>query len=341
MRRKAKPKSAVAVMALVAVLSLAACSSGPSDEAIATDVKAKFFSDPQLKSASINVAVKDGVVTLTGEAPSSDARYQAFRLANGAAGVKKVDDQMMVAVAQAAEPPAPAPEPEPAPAPKRAAARPAAPAAQPRVEPAPPAQPPTAQPSATPAAPAREPEPEPVEVTIPSGTELTIRMIDSVDSEKHKTGQVFRASLDSPIVVDDETVVPAGVDVFVRLAEAKSAGRMAGRSELHMELARMVYQGKSYTLTSSTYDQVGKSRGKDTAVKVGGGAAVGAAIGAIAGGGKGAAIGAAIGAGAGTGVQVFTKGQQVRIPSETALEFRLEAPVDITYLPGQNTSRRR
>jgi hypothetical protein len=325
----------VAVAALAAVLSLAACSSGPSDDAIATDVKAKFFSDPQLKSASINVAVKEGVVTLTGEAPSADARYQAFRLANGTAGVKKVDDQMSVAVAEA-EPPAP--EPEPAPAPRRVAPRPAAPAPQPKVEPPPPA----AQPATSaPATPAPEPEPEPVEVTIPSGTELAIRMIDSVDSEVHRTGQVFRASLDAPIVVDGETVVPAGIDVFVRLAEAKSAGRMAGRSELRMELARMVYQGKSYTLTSSTYEEVGKSRGKDTAVKVGGGAAIGAAIGAIAGGGKGAAIGAAIGAGAGTGVQVFTKGQQIRIPSETALEFRLEAPVDVTYLPEQNTSRRR
>ncbi len=338
MRTIAMPKSAAIVVALAAVLSLAACSSGPSDDAIATDVKAKFFSDPQLKSASINVAVKEGVVTLTGEAPSADARYQAFRLANGAAGVKKVDDQMTVAVAEA-EPPAP--EPEPAPAPKRVSTRRAAPSPQPKVEPPPP-PPPAAQPATSaPATPAPEPEPEPVEVTIPSGTELAVRMIDSVDSEVHKTGQVFRASLDAPIVVDGETVVPAGVDVFVRLAEAKSAGRMAGRSELRMELARMVYQGKSYTLTSSTYEEVGKSRGKDTAAKVGGGAAIGAVIGAIAGGGKGAAIGAAIGAGAGTGVQVFTKGQQIRIPSETALEFRLEAPVDVTYLPEQNTSRRR
>ena len=333
-------KSTVVVM-LVAVLALAGCSSGPSDDAIVTDVKARFFSDPQLKSVSINVAAKDGVVTLSGEAPSEGARYQAFKVASDTPGVKKVEDQMTVAVAQAVETPAPAqPEPVPAPAsaPKRAA-KPPAPAPQPKLE-TPPPPPPAAQPAPAPA-PAAPPTPEPVEVTIPAGTELTIRMIDSVDSEVHKSGQVFRASLDSPIVLDGETVVPAGVDVFVRLAEAKTAGRMAGRSELRMELARMVYQGQSYSLSSSTYEQVGKSRGKDTAVKVGGGAAIGAAIGAIAGGGKGAAIGAAIGAGGGTAVQVFTKGQQIRIPSETALEFRLEAPLDVTYLPEQNTSRRR
>lgn len=329
----------VVVVTLAAVLALTACSRGPSDEAIVTDVKAKFFSDPQLKAATIGVAVKDGVVTLTGEAPSADARYQAFRLASSAVGVKKVDDQMTVAMAEVEPPAAPEPEPAPAPAPRRAT-RPAVPAPQPRVEtPAPP--PPTPAVAPAPAAPVAPPEPEPVEVTIPAGTEITIRMIDSVDSEVHRTGQVFRASLDSPISVDGDTVVPAGADVFVRLAEAKSAGRMAGRSELRMELARMVFQGKTYMLTSGTYEEVGKSRGKDTAVKVGGGAAIGAAIGAIAGGGKGAAIGAAIGAGGGTAVQVFTKGQQIRIPSETALEFRLEAPVDVTYLPEQSGTRRR
>ncbi len=73
----------------------------------------------------------------------------------------------------------------------------------------------------------------------------------------------------------------------------------------------------------------GKGRGGDTAKKVGGGAAVGAIIGAIAGGGKGAAIGAGVGAGAGTAVQVFTRGQQVKVPSETLLEFRLEQPVSV------------
>jgi hypothetical protein len=57
----------------------------------------------------------------------------------------------------------------------------------------------------------------------------------------------------------------------------------------------------------------------------------------VAGGGKGAAIGAAVGGGAGTGVQVFTKGQQVKIPSETRLDFTLEQPFDVTYLPGKKS----
>ena len=63
---------------------------------------------------------------------------------------------------------------------------------------------------------------------------------------------------------------------------------------------------------------------------IGGGAAAGAVIGAIAGGGKGAAIGAAAGAGAGTGVQALTKGEQIKLPSETLLEFQLKAPLTVT-----------
>ncbi len=88
--------------------------------------------------------------------------------------------------------------------------------------------------------------------------------------------------------------------------------------------------GKDFPLISSDYNVQGKSRGADSAKKVGGGAVLGAIIGGIAGGGKGAAIGAAAGGGAGAGVQILTKGQQVKVPSETLLEFRLQQPVTVT-----------
>jgi hypothetical protein len=158
-------------------------------------------------------------------------------------------------------------------------------------------------------------------------------MIDSVDSEKHRAGQVFHASLEEPLMVNGEVIAERGADAYVKLIEAKSAGRLTGRSELRLQLIRLVIDGRSYAVESSTYEQAGGSRGKRTAATVGAGAAIGAAIGAIAGGGKGAAIGAAAGAGGGTAVQVLTKGEQVRVPSETLLEFRLDVPVQITYTP--------
>src|SRR6266851_361457 len=166
-------------------------------------------------------------------------------------------------------------------------------------------------------------------VTIPAGQSLLIRMIDGVDSSKNHVGDVFHASLETDLTVGNSIVARKGTDVYGRLAEAKEAGHMAGSSELQLELTRVVIDGKDYPVVSSDYTLQGKGRGKNTAEKVGGGAALGAIIGAIAGGGKGAAIGAGVGAGAGGAVQVLTRGQQVKVPSETVLEFRLQQPATV------------
>ena len=163
-------------------------------------------------------------------------------------------------------------------------------------------------------------------VTIPAGQSILVRMIDGVDSSKNHVGDIFHASLETDLTVNDMLVARKGTDVYGRLAEAKEAGHIAGSSELQLELTRMVIDGHDYPVVSSDYTLQGKGRGKNTAEKVGGGAALGAIIGAIAGGGKGAAIGAGVGAGAGGAVQVLTRGQQVKVPSETLLEFRLQQP---------------
>ncbi len=166
-------------------------------------------------------------------------------------------------------------------------------------------------------------------VTIPAGQSILVRMIDGVDSAKNHVGDIFHASLETELTVNGALVARKGTDVYGRLAEAKEAGHIAGSSELQLELTRMVIDGRDYPVVSSDYTLQGKGRGKNTAEKVGGGAALGAIIGAIAGGGKGAAIGAGVGAGAGGAVQVLTRGQQVKVPSETLLEFRLQQPATV------------
>jgi hypothetical protein len=167
-------------------------------------------------------------------------------------------------------------------------------------------------------------------VTIPAGESLLVRMIDGVDSSKNHVGDIFHATLETDLTVNGVLVARKGTDVYGRLAEAKEAGHIKGSSELQLELTRMVIDGRDYPVVSSDYTLQGKGRGKNTAEKVGGGAALGAIIGAIAGGGKGAAIGAGVGAGAGGAVQVLTRGQQVKVPSETLLEFRLQQPATVT-----------
>ena len=167
-------------------------------------------------------------------------------------------------------------------------------------------------------------------VTIPAGQSLLVRMIDGVDSAKNHVGDVFHASLETDLNVGNSLVARKGTDVYGRLADAQKSGTFTGKSELQLELTRLVIDGKDYPVVSSDYTLQGKGQGASTAKKVGGVAAAGAIIGAIAGGGKGAAIGAAAGGATGAGVQVLTKGAQVKVPSETLLEFRLQQPATVT-----------
>src|SRR5437899_7266749 len=167
-------------------------------------------------------------------------------------------------------------------------------------------------------------------VTIPAGETLLVRMIDGVDSAKNQVGDVFHASLETDLTIGNTVVARKGTDVYGRLANAEKSGTFTGKSELQLELTRMVIDGKDYPVVSSDYTLQGKGQGASTAKKVGGIAAAGAIIGAIAGGGKGAAIGGAAGGATGGAVQVMTKGAQVKVPSETVLEFRLQQPVTVT-----------
>jgi len=188
-----------------------------------------------------------------------------------------------------------------------------------------------------PAPPPLPPPPQPITVTIPEGTIVTVRTIDSIDSSVNRTGQTFRASLDAPIVVGDRVVVPKGLNVNLKLVDASSAGKFKGRSELTVSLDNFTYQGKTYQIASSDVQEKGGSRGKRSAEVIGGGAVLGAIIGGLAGGGKGAAIGAGAGAGAGTVVQAVTHGEKVKIASETRLDFTLHDPVNVTYFPRKSS----
>jgi hypothetical protein len=164
-------------------------------------------------------------------------------------------------------------------------------------------------------------------VEIPSGTSIVIRMIDDVDSQRDRMGQTFRASTDEPVMVGSETVIPRGADVLMKLTDDKESGKLTGKTELTMDIMSVQVNGKMVDIDTQEVTTSSGSRTGKTAKVVGGTAALGAIIGAIAGGGKGAAVGAASGAAVGGGVQVMTKGQRVRIPSETRLTFTLQQPV--------------
>lgn len=173
----------------------------------------------------------------------------------------------------------------------------------------------------------QQPPPAPVGLQIPSGTRVTVRMIDSVDSNTAHLGQTFRASIDEPVLVNGQVAIARGADALTKLVQDQQSGKFEGKTILTLELTSITVNGQTFDATTTNVSQASSSRGSRTAKVVGGTTALGAIVGALAGGGRGAAIGAASGAAVGGTAQVLTKGQQVKIPSETRLSFTLQQPI--------------
>jgi hypothetical protein len=170
-------------------------------------------------------------------------------------------------------------------------------------------------------------------VTIPAGTRISARTLDVIDTTEKQAGDPFQASLVEPLVVEGKVIVAKDADVYGRLIESRESGTFTGRSQLRLELTGIVVNGRTVRVVTEEYDITGKSRGASTAERTVTGAALGSIIGAAAGGGEGAAIGAGVGAAAGAGSQTITKGDQIRVPSETLLEFTLQQDVSVPVHP--------
>jgi hypothetical protein len=195
--------------------------------------------------------------------------------------------------------------------------------------PAPRASAPIMRPDAEPSVSSMPAPAAPAPVQLSAGTNLVIRMIDAVDSEKTSVGQTFRATMDEPVTINGDTVIQRGSDVMVKLVDSKSSGRATGRAELALSLQAVNVNGRMVDINTQTITRESDSRGKKTATAAGIGAALGTIIGAAAGGGKGAAVGAGAGAATGAGVEMATKGERVRVPSEARLTFVLDSAVNI------------
>jgi hypothetical protein len=187
-----------------------------------------------------------------------------------------------------------------------------------------------AVPAAAPPPPVAPPPSRPTSVTVLAGTAIVVRMVDSLDTGKTNTGDLFSATLDSNLIANGIVVAPRGTPIRGKVIKSANARRLTGKSELQLQLTSIVINGTAHPISTGNFQQKGKSEGGETAKKTLGGAGLGAAIGAIAGdAGKGAAIGAV----AGVGLAASKKGQPIRVPSETLLEFDL---AHSTTLPVSN-----
>lgn len=329
------PRAVTLAVLFAAALSFGGCkksSPAPDDAALTSAVQARITGDTALQPESIQATVQNGIATLNGTVSNEAARSLAASDAAQVAGLKTVINNLTVqqpAAQQAAEQPAPAPAPVATPPParvhkervkKKPHPEPVEHSPAPIERVAPPEQ---AQAAPPPPPPAKPAAPAFRDVSLPAGTTLPIRITQTLDSASTQQGDSFSGTVASDVVVDGVVVIPHGSAVYGRVDAVQEAAHFKGNSLLTIELTGLRHRGGSVALTTEPYSVEGKGRGKNTALKTGGGAAVGAILGGIFGGGKGAAIGAAAGGGVGAGSNAITRGEQVQIPSESLIRFHL------------------
>ena len=332
------------ILPLTVVLVLAvACTKAPNDAQVASDIQSKLGADSGLQNKQISVQSDKGTVTLSGSVDNDAQREAAAKYAASETGVKTVINNLQVgsmaaiaapqpeapAASQPEQAAAPVPARKPSPSAKRHQKSYQSQETQAPQQAAAPNEPAPAQAPAPVAAATPPPPPAPAKVTVPSGTALPVRLIDTIDSATAQTGDTFHGTLDSPLAIDGEVVVPAHYDVEGHIVAAQASGKFAGRALLELQLDRIKVGDRWYNVETDHFKQETGSRGKNTAAKVGGGAVAGAILGGIFGGGKGAAIGSVAGAGAGGGVQAASKKPDIKLSSERILTFALQQPVTI------------
>jgi len=347
----------IAILPLSLAL-IAGCKSAPpapDDATLNTQVEARLFSDQNLTGQSIQVATASGVVTLSGTVTSDSARTIASGDVAQVAGVKKIVDNLVVqtppltaSTQPVTAPPAPVEhrtERERRLKPSPAVAPPPPPAPAPVVRNVPPPQPaPTPTPQPAPivaqAPPAPPPPPVPVvhTITLEAGTTIPIRITQTLDSATTQTGDRFTGAIASDIIQDGMVVLAQGTPVTGHVDAAQDAAHFKGSALLTISLTAIDRHGEHIQVSTDPYTKQGEGRGKNTAEKVGGGAAIGAILGGIIGHGAGAAIGAAAGGAAGAGVNGATRGQQVQIPSETVVRFKLSDPIIVHVSSGAGSN---
>jgi hypothetical protein len=151
-------------------------------------------------------------------------------------------------------------------------------------------------------------------------------MSETLDTSTAQPGQVFTATLATNLAAEGYVVARQGTTVYGQVVDVSSARRLFGKSKITLQLTQIVINGTAIGITTDTWDSEGKGSGARTARRTLGGAGIGALAG-------NAREGAAIGALSGIFLSGIQRGNQVQIPAETQLDFTLQQPVTICFVP--------
>ncbi len=310
------------LLLVVAVFLGIGCSKKPTDAQLAANVQKQIGADPALQGQPIAVSASNGAVTLNGTVNGPGSRELAGNDASKVAGVKTVVNNLTMAGG-----PYPSGAPMDGQPPQSYSGMP------------PPPPPPSMNGQSQQGGPGMPPPsgyqgaPPPPQgaqsIVVPAGARVRVRLGQTLSTRGNQTGDPFSGTLVSPIVVNGQTVIPAGARARGVVTESKSLGHFKGQAVLAIRLDSLSANGQTYMVRTSRVERVEQGKGKRSAILTGGGAGLGAIIGGLAGGGKGALIGGLLGGGGGAAGSAFTGNKDLVIPAESILTFDLERSLTV------------
>lgn len=166
-------------------------------------------------------------------------------------------------------------------------------------------------------------------VMIPSGALLRVRINRGLDSNHIQPGTPFDGTVLSDVAAGGVIAVPRGASVQGVVVDAKKAGALKGEGELALQINSINLGGNAYPVVSDIWEQQGRDKTVRTVNSALGLGVLGAIVGGVAGGGAGAAVGAGVGAGVGVAGSAASPGGRVIVPPEAVLTFHLSQPAPV------------
>jgi hypothetical protein len=171
---------------------------------------------------------------------------------------------------------------------------------------------------------------EPAKVSIPAGTELTIRVDQRISVKHGHSGETFTGEVVDPVIASDgSTLVPKGAPVGGVVVKARRRGHFKGSSLLELRLTSLTLNGTQYPLTTKDLARSKKGKGRRSAGMIGGGAGLGMLVGGVATGGVGLVVGGLVGGGAGAVAAGATGNRDIDIPAESVVHFTLADDLEV------------
>jgi hypothetical protein len=166
-------------------------------------------------------------------------------------------------------------------------------------------------------------------IVLPAGTELPIRLAETLASDTSRPEQEVLAELTDDVRANGRVALPAATEVIGHVVIAQQSGRVKGRARLVVSFDEIRLRHRSYPIQAWRWDvTAASSRDRDAKI-AGGAAAAGAIIGAITGGGKGALKGGLLGGAAGGAAVLVTRGKEVELRSGAQHKITLRKTLQI------------